>query len=187
MCKTLVDKHRWPLLELVTEERSARRRRERLVALFEAFRTEKLETLEQTLDVVDLTDFIPAWQDTLRAQLRQGSRMVERYVAVVRTLMSEGKPFPRAQLTPACVAAWQASPPQAPWRTKSGQSMRIQRRLALSSFCSYLVDIKVLTLNPVKQVKGAGSAKPKVRWLDVDDMMRLIEAFPEPYRTLSAL
>lgn len=187
MLKSLADRKEWHFLEMVTQEQNLKRRRAKLTELFNAYRAGKLEELEATLDDVDLTEHIPAWQDTLRSRLRAGSRSVDRYVAVVRNLMPEGEPFPRSGLTPARIAAWQSSPATATWRTKSGQPMRIQRRLALSSFCAYLISIDVLTTNPVKQVKGAGKSEPKVQWLDVDDMMRLIEAFPEPYRTLSAL
>lgn len=187
MGKDLRAKREWALLEAVTLEPSRKRRRVALVKLFDAHRAQAIEQLKGQLDDVDLTQFIPAWQDTLRANLRQGSRMVERYVAVVRTLMLEGKSFPRSALTPAAVAAWQASAPSNAQRTKSGQAMRIQRRLALSSFCAHLREIGVLTANPVKQVKGAGKLEPKVVWLSVPDMMRLIEALEEPYRTLVAL
>jgi hypothetical protein len=82
--------------------------------------------------------------------------MVDRYVAVLRTLMPKGKPFPRSALTSAAIAAWQASAPTVATRAKSGQSMWIQRRLALSSFCRYLVDVDILQRNPVKDVRGAG-------------------------------
>lgn len=180
-------KHEWALLETVTLEPSRRRRRAALDKLFDAHRANALERLRGQLDDVDLTDYLPHWQDTLRARLRPGSRMVERYVTVVRTLMPEGKPYPRSTLTPAAVAAWQASAPSNAQRTKSGQAMRIQRRLALSSFCEYLRDVGVLTTNPVREVKGAGKLDPKVVWIPEDEMRRLINAHVEPHRTLSAL
>lgn len=53
--------------------------------------------------------------------------------------------------------------------------------------CRYLVDIEILPRNPVKDVGGAGKLEPKVVWLSVPEMMRLIDAHPEPYRTLSML
>jgi hypothetical protein len=114
-----------------------------------------------TKNDVDLAEHIAAWQDTLRGKLREGSRMVDRYVAVVRTPMPEGQPFPRSALTTAAIAAWQASAPGVRRRAKSGKSMPIQRRLALSSFCSYLKVIEVLQRNPVKDVPGAEKLEPK--------------------------
>lgn len=187
MGEDLKDRHQWALLETVTLERSRTRRQQALRRLFDAKRSDTLEELKTTMKDVDLTKHIAAWQDTLREKLREGSRMVDRYVAIVRTLMPEGQPFLRSALTTAAIAAWQASAPTVAARAKSGQSMRIQRRLALSSFCNYLKIIDVLQRNPVKDVPGAGKLEPKVVWLPVPDMMRLIDAHPEPYRTLSML
>jgi integrase len=187
MGEDLKGRHQWELLETVTLENNRTRRQQALRRLFDAFRANTLEQLRATMTDIDLTQHIPAWQDTLRARLSEGSRMVERYIAVVRTLMPEGRPFPRSALTSAAIAAWQASAPSVPARAKSGQSMRIQRRLALSSFCRYLVDVEILARNPVKDVRGAGKLEPKVVWLSMDDMMRLIDAYAEPFRTLSIL
>jgi integrase len=187
MGEDLKARHDWKLLETITLEPSRTRRHAALTRLFAAFRSNMLEELRATMTDVDVTEHIPAWQDTLRARLSPGSRMVDRYVAVVRTLMPDGEPFPRSSLTTAAITAWQASAATVPQRAKSGQSMRIQRRLALSSFCRYLVDIDVLARNPVKDVRGAGKLEPKVVWLSVPDMKRLIDAHPEPYRTLSML
>jgi integrase len=187
MGEDLKGRHDWTLLETVTLEPNRTRRHLALGRLFAAFRANTLEQLRATMTDIDLTQHIPAWQDTLRARLSAGSRMVDRYVAIVRTLMPDGAAFPRSALTSAAIAAWQASAPSVPGRAKSGQSMRIQRRLALSSFCRYLVDVDILTRNPVKDVRGAGKLEPKVVWLSLPDMMRLIDAHPEPYRTLSML
>lgn len=183
----LKGKLEWSLLETVTEATTRTARRLALQRLFHAHRTGELEKLRATMTDIDLTAHIRAWQDTLRARLSQGSRMVDRYVAVVRTLMAEREPFPRSNLTTAAIAAWQASAPMNAARAKSGQSMRIQRRLALSSFCRYLIEVGLLARNPVKDVRGAGKLEPKVVWLSMADMMRLIDAHAEPFRTLSIL
>ena len=187
MAVKLAGRKEWTLLKTVTSAASLKARRHALERLYRADALGELEQLRTTLNDVDLTEHLDAWQNTLRARLSTASRMVDRYRAVVETLVIPGQPFPRSALTPAAIAAWQASPPSVARRMKSGQSMRIQRRLALSSFCTYLVETGILARNPVRDLRGAGKAGVKVVWLPDADMHRLIDALPEPYRTLELL
>lgn len=185
MGRALADRGDWALLEAVTRPQPVRQRREALRELFDAYRANALDALRARADDVDLEPHVEHWKATVEARMKPKGAAIR--VSYVRTLIPEGTPYPRSRLTPEAVAAWQASPPQRPTVARTGQGMRKLRRQALSSFCAYLIDVGVLRENPVRKVKGVGAPRKRVRWLAPEDMARLIDAFPEPYRTLSAL
>ena len=58
MAKALADRHEWILLEAITGERSRRRRRERLAALLEAYRANRLDELRAAASEPDLRDYV---------------------------------------------------------------------------------------------------------------------------------
>ena len=51
----------------------------------------------------------------------------------------------------------------------------------------YLVKAEVLESNPVLAVDAPSAGAPRQRHLDMHDITKLVEAQPEPFRTLSAL
>jgi integrase len=58
---------------------------------------------------------------------------------------------------------------------------------AWSSFFSYLVEIGVIEMNPLRSIRAPRANPSREIWLDLADIIRLIDAHPEPYRSLAAL
>jgi hypothetical protein len=100
----------------------------------------------------------------------------ERYVAHVRTLIPERRPFPRSSFTAPAVAGWLAGrraqvakwrPPQTgsrrredpPARPLSGSS-KWKYLAAIQSFAKYLREIGVVTSNPAAELTAPRAAPP---------------------------
>jgi integrase len=58
---------------------------------------------------------------------------------------------------------------------------------AWSSFASFLLEQEVIEANPVRSVKAPRENAPREVWLPLDDVLRLVDAQPEPFRALAAL
>lgn len=58
---------------------------------------------------------------------------------------------------------------------------------AWSSFFAYLLEIGVVETNPLRSIRAPRQNPTREVWLEVPDLMRLIQAQPEPYRSLAAL
>jgi site-specific recombinase XerC len=57
----------------------------------------------------------------------------------------------------------------------------------MSQFARYLVRRHLLSSNPLRDISAPRPAAPRCRWLDAADLIRLADAQPAPYRTLSAI
>jgi integrase len=58
---------------------------------------------------------------------------------------------------------------------------------ALSSFCQFLKLRRLLEQNPMRDVRAPAASRPRDRYLDHDEVLTLLKALPEPYRTVSAV
>ena len=185
MCAELQARREWELLDAVTggDRRTLGRRAEvalTLGALFDAWRANDLEALKARLADMDVEPLVPEWQDALRAKLGRDSETVAHYLTHVRSLIPEGERFPSSELTYRRIVAWLAS-------LKVSDPTRRKYRAALMSFAEHLVRTGVLAANPVREVKPPKAGSPRQRHLELHDVLRLVEAQPEPFRTLSAL
>lgn len=75
------------------------------------------------------------------------------------------------------------------WLDGLGKSAGTRRKYAagVSAFCAWLVRKGELPANPMRDVKKPSAAQPRMSYLETADAMRLADAQPEPFRTLSAL
>jgi integrase len=185
----------WDLLDAVLENRLT------LGALFDTWKMDDLEGLRSRMRDVDLTSHIPAWLAWLADRIR--SDTAQHYEAHLRTLMPEGTPFWRSQLTGPAVARWLATrtsltqkrraspiaphrkPDPAP-RSVSGSTKR-KYLAAVQSFTRYLVEIGELATNPIRDVSPPPAAGPRCVFLELPDVLRLIEGSAPPYRAIFAL
>jgi integrase len=58
---------------------------------------------------------------------------------------------------------------------------------AYSSFANYLVETEVIEANPLRSIRAPRPNPPKEVYLALDDVIRLVNAQPVPYRALAGL
>ncbi|HEU4641255.1 MAG TPA: tyrosine-type recombinase/integrase [Gemmatimonadaceae bacterium] len=187
LVEQLADQKRWRLLSAVTS--GPRKKRLPLSRLLAAARTNGLDALEASVTEADLREHIPGWQAWLRANLREGSRMLDRYPVLLAELIAPGEPFGVSRFTdPKVLHAWIVAPPRRVNRaSKGGESLRWQRKTVASSFARYLLSLGVIRHNPVRDLPPVKKPSGRDRWLPLDDVIRLVEAHDEPFRTIAAI
>lgn len=139
---------------------------------------EGLADLKARLSDIDLNDHFDGWQTW--AGRRASDTTVKRYGVQLRALMLAGAPFPRSQFTRKKIN-------QAFAQLPGSGSTANRYRAAWSSFAKYLIEIEVLEVNPVRSVQAARNNEPRTTYLALADAQRLVDAQPEPYRTIAAL
>ena len=139
-----------------------------------------LDKLRERLDDVNLEPYVKEWLKAVRGELPKHSDTPARYALHVRTLLPEGAHFSRSALTYRRIVQWLGE-------LDVSDPTRRKYRAALSSFCNYLVKTEVLASNLVVSVKPPRPGAARQRYLEMHDITRLVEAQPEPFRTLSAL
>jgi site-specific recombinase XerD len=70
---------------------------------------------------------------------------------------------------------------------KVGPSTKRKYLASLSSFCTYLQKKSILLSNPVRRVEAPAAAPPRMRYLEMPELQRLLAELPEAHRALSAL
>jgi len=194
MVKTLRDRREWELLEAVAGGGgvNGRGRVARITVgeLYDAYASNTLDRLRARLRDVDLEPYVEDWKATLAARFNKPGVVLHSgstsrlYVRQVRTLISEGKPFPRSDLTVERITAWLASKEM----MKRASGTRLRYHAALSSFCGYLVDVGVLPRNLMRDVKPPRAGDPRMRHLNgVAEMEAFIKAQPAPFNVISAI
>lgn len=137
-----------------------------------------LSQLRAKLGDVDLAQYVEPWARW--AQRRANQRTVSDYRKQLRALAPEGAPFPRSTFTRRQVSDALAA------LECSGSTAR-RYLAAWSSFASYLLEQEVIESNPMRSVKAPRENSPREVWLPLDEVMRLVDAQPEPFRALAAL
>jgi integrase len=165
-------KQNWGLLHALIESRLD------LPRLYAAFSANKLDELTERLNDVDLEPFVREWLDTLKGRVSIDTR--EHYETHVRSLLVEGQSFPRSDLTFERITTWLRG------RAVKDATKR-KYHAALSSFCQYLKLRRVLAANPMRDVRAPSASRPRDRYLDHDEVLKLLEALAEPYRTVTAI
>ena len=149
-----------------------------LAALYDAWSRNDLARLRARLADVDLEPHVATWASRHRAKVAADT--VAHYTHAVRTLIPSGQPFYRSAFTVDALDAWLAAYP-------GTSATRRKAHSAMSGFAQYLRKARVIDTNPMRDVDAPSAGLPRVRYLDVVDMVRLADAQPEPFRTLSAL
>ena len=146
--------------------------------LYDAWRCDGLDVLRTQLSDVDLRGHVDEWQRWVeRSALHATADAYRKQLAV---LLPTGQPFRSSQLTRRYVSERLSS------LSCSGSTQR-RYLAAWSSFARYLVERDVIEANPVRSVKPPRENAPRELYLDEPDVVRLVDAQPEPFRALAAL
>jgi integrase len=164
----------WQLLDAVVDSRLM------VAELYDAYVSNSLDDLRARLQDVDLTDHLDAWIASVRGRLADSAGTASRYLLHVRTAMPEGAPFLRSALTLKFIEDWLAGLP-------CGPATRRKHHAAMSSFCEYLRRAEILARNPLRDVQAPPQSAPRSTYLEQDQVLSLIEAQAEPFRTIEAL
>ena len=185
----------WDLLDAVRDGTLS------LAELYDAWRLEDLDGLRARRADVDLRDHVAGWQAWLQDRTRADT--AQHYLAHLRTLIPEGRPFWRSQLTAPAVAQWLAArtaltPKRRPGATASrrqpdplprpaGASTKRKYLAAVQSFARYLVELGILTTNPLRDVSPPPASAPRCTFLELPDVQRVVEGTPLPLQSIFAL
>jgi site-specific recombinase XerD len=174
MLDILHSRRDWQLLEAAVFGPSS------IGELFDCWRNgdDDLAELRARLGDVDLQQYVEPWWRWARRSANE--RTVTDYRKQLRALAPEGSPFFRSTFTRRRVSEALAA-------LKCSGSTARRYLAAWSSFASYLVEQEVIEANPVRSVKVPRENAPREVWLPLDDVMRLVDAQPEPFRALAAL
>ena len=146
--------------------------------LWDASQAGELDQLRLQLKDVDLEPHVAEWLKETRTRVAPDTLL--HYGTHVRTFIPKGRRFPASQFTPKNIRDWLAS-------VNVGASTRRKYFAALSSFAEFLVAGEILSANPVRTLRPPPPAKPRDRYLEQPEILRLLAAMPEPHRTVSAL
>lgn len=137
-----------------------------------------LSELRSKLGDVDLRQYVEPW--TRWGRRRANERTVNDYRRQLNALAPEGAPFPRSSFTRRRVSESLAA------LQCTGSTGR-RYLAAWSSFASFLLEQELIESNPVRSVKAPRENAPREVWLPLEEVMRLVDAQPEPFHTLAAL
>jgi|GEM_PF-565116 len=188
-------KRAWDLLERVAGGTLA------LADLFDAYSNNDLDGLRARLADVDLEPYVEEWHAWLGDKVKASS--ADHYLAHVRTLIVAGRPFPRSEFTAPAVTRWLTTRKALPKKRKSGKgksrrkqdaparelSGSTKRRYlaAVSSFAGYLVEVAILERNPLRDITAPRANPPRIQFLELPDVLRVVEGARPPYRALFAV
>ena len=162
----------WDLLDAVIDGQLS------LSVLYAANAANDLDGLRERLKDTDLVPLVEDWLESLSGRLVNDT--IAHYGVHVRTLIPLDGRFPRSQLSFECLAEWLAKLP-------GSNGTRRKHHAAMSGFCRYLRSRGVIRQNPMQDVKAPAAAPSRLRYLDHQDVLRIVAALPEPYRTVVAL
>lgn len=146
--------------------------------LYAAHAGNELEDLRERMRDVDLSPLVQEWLDATKA--RHSDDTIAHYGVHVRSLIPKDKRFASSALTFERLSEWLAQIERAP-------GTRRKYHAAMSGFCQYLKLRGIIRQNPMRDVKAPAPATPRRRHLDHADVMRVVSALDEPYRTIVAL
>lgn len=137
-----------------------------------------LEELRSRLSDVDLNSYVASWQQWLSRRVDIGT--ATKYLAQLRVLIPEEQRFPISLFSRRALSVKLAE------LDCTGSTAR-RYHAAWSSFGSFLVERDVIEWNPLRHVGAPRANPPRELFLELNDVVRLVDAQPEPFRTLSAL
>lgn len=155
-------KRAWDLLEAVLAGQLS------LGRLYDAYRDNQLDRLRAELNDLDLLPLVEHWQEWLKDRVKERAK----YRGYVMTLAGEG-PWRRSTLTAERVERWLTSLPVA------GPTKR-KYHAALSSFLGYVRSVGYIFSNPLDHLAPPPSSKALVEYLELPDVLRVIDHAPKP-------
>lgn len=161
----------WDLLEAVLCNRIP------IARLYDAYRSNQLARLRAELDDVDLAAYLARWQDWLTGRVAPDT--ATRYRVHLATLHHD-QPWPRSMLTAAAVDRWLSGLP-------GSSGTKRKYFAALASFLGYLDVVGIDHGDPLRRLTPPPAAPPRIVFLELDAVRRVVDAVEEPYRTLFAL
>lgn len=166
----------WDLIERVIHGQLS------LAELYEAYRMNGLEDLRTRLvgrdQDVPIQPLVDRWRAFLKG--RVSVAISEEYVRQVKTLAPASGPWMLASLTAEHLEAWLS-------RLEVSGSTKRKYYAAARSFCGYLVKIELLPSNPMDSLSPPKANPPNPEFLELPDVLRVVEGNPEPFRSLYAL
>lgn len=165
-------KQSWDLLDGVRNGQLS------LPNLYAAYSGNALDELRDRLSDVDLSPLVEDWLGSQKGRL--SSDTIAHYRVHVRSHIPEGKPFLRSALTFESLSDWLS-------KIDRSSGTRRKYHAAMKGFCRYLYSRRVLRQNPMQDVKAPRAAAPRTRYLSHEDVLRIVEALDEPYRTVVAV
>jgi hypothetical protein len=173
-----------------------------LGTLFDVYRHNDLSGLRVRLTDVDLAEHVAGWKAWLADRVKPDTSA--HYVVQLRTLIPEGKSFLRSAFTAPRIASWLTSRMALVQKRKPSVTQKSRRKTdptprgvsadtkrkykaAAQSFAAYLVEIGVLSANPVRGVSAPPQTRHKPIELELADVKRIVDGAVPPYRALFAL
>jgi integrase len=174
LMRQLAGKREWALLDAVVSGQTS------AGELYDHARegADGLVAFRARLSDVDLNQQVDGWRNW--ATRRASESTVDRYEAQLRILVPADSPFPRSRFTRKAINEALSKLPA------SGSTAR-RYHAAWSSFAKYLVEIEIIETNPLRSVTAPRNNPPRELYLSLEDSKRLVEAQPEPYRSIAAL
>ncbi len=165
-------KQSWDLLDGVRNGQLS------LPTLYAAYAGNQLDELRERLSDVDLSPVVEEWLSSLTGRLSPDT--IAHYRVHVRSLIHEEKPFLRSGLTFERLADWLS-------KVDRSAGTRRKYHAAMTGFCRYLRSRTIIRQSPMQDVKAPRAASPRMRYLSQDDVLRIVDALEEPYRTIVAV
>ena len=164
----------WELLDAIAEGRLT------VGQLYDAYSAQKTDELKQKLADINVEPHVIPWFESVRSRVSESSDTHIQYLTKVRSLIPAGEAFYRTEFTYPTLTKWIAN-------LEWSNSTKRKYHAAMSSFCEHLKRSGILQSNPMRDVEVPPANAARMRYLEHADVVRLIEAQPEPFRTLSAL
>jgi integrase len=174
MLDELRHQRKWELLEAVADPDGTLT----VGRLYDAYQRGTIDQVLEELADVDLAPKVADWQKAIKAVVHP--QTAEQYLAQVRTLIPEGKPFLRSKATDEGLAKWLYGLP-----VKSPTQRRYFA--AAQSFFRYLVAVKLIKRSPLADLDRPADGKARVRWISTADAIRVVRGNHGLYLQYSAL
>lgn len=131
-----------------------------------------VEDASASLDL-DLEPLVAEWEVKVRSLVEPNTAVS--YIAAVRDLIPKGTPFPKSEFTSSRLSSWLDH--------MTGKASAKQYRWSgLHHFIRSLIRLKHLTENPASGIKRPPLPPPRDAHMDSDEVMRLADAMPSPFR-----
>jgi integrase/recombinase XerC len=165
-------KQSWDLLDAVARGGLS------LPTLYAAYSMGRLDELRDRMNDVDLSPIVDEWLESLRGRLAPDT--IEHYRVHIRTLFPVGKRFPRSALTFERLSEWLS-------KIQRSSGTRRKYHAAMNGFCRYLRARGVVRNNPLQDVRAPRPGAPRCRSIEHHEVLQIVDALEDPYRTVVAL
>lgn len=165
-------KQYWDLLDAVATSHIS------LAGLYAAHSAGRIAELRDQMNDVDLSPIVDEWLNSLRGRLSKDT--IQHYRIHVRSLLRDNQRFPRSIFTFERLSAWLA-------KIDRASGTRRKYHAAMTGFCRYLRARGIVNNNPMQDVKAPRPGAPRCRYLEHEEVLQIVAALNEPYRTVVAV